>query len=67
MVKRKLTQHLNTFKPDVYIERLNLDELRRNSPEFYAKAYLGADPCPLPGGDKAAIMYLETRAGEEEV
>jgi len=60
MVKRKLTQHLKTFKPDVYIERLNLDELRRNSPEFYAKAYLGADPCPLPGGDKAAIMYLDT-------
>ena len=34
MVKRKLTQHLKTFRPDVYIERLNLDELRGIAQSF---------------------------------
>ena len=58
-VKGRLSRIMRKFNPMVYMETLDLNVYRQHHSDLYAAAYGQSAHCPLPGADKAAILYLD--------
>ena len=56
---KRQAQLMRGWNPTLHMETLDLQQCREKMPALYLEDYGMSSHCPIPGEDKAAIMFLD--------